>query len=105
MQGVEVELPEAPSEPMDPSDDEPVIVSIKADGTLYIDLAGDAEQARPIEEIKSLVSKVLAQKPETPVLVWGDTAVAYGEVVELMSNLQNAGAKSVGLVTEPPSDL
>jgi biopolymer transport protein TolR len=34
-------------------------------------------------------------------LVWGDTAVDYGSVVDLMSQLQIAGAPSVGLVTEP----
>jgi biopolymer transport protein TolR len=35
--------------------------------------------------------------------VWGDAAVPYGEVVALMSELQEAGALSVGLVTEAPA--
>jgi biopolymer transport protein TolR len=34
-------------------------------------------------------------------LVWGDAKVDYGSVVDLMSQLQLAGAPSVGLVTEP----
>jgi biopolymer transport protein TolR len=34
--------------------------------------------------------------------VWGDQAVPYGEVVTLMVALQEAGAPSVGLVTENP---
>lgn len=105
MQGVEVELPQAPSEPIDGDQDEPLIVSIKADGSLYIDLGGDANKARPLPEIQSLVSRVLAQKPQTPVMVWGDRAVPYGEVVGLMTSLQKAGAGTVGLVTEPPRDL
>jgi biopolymer transport protein TolR len=105
MQGVEVELPQAPSEPIENDQDEPVIVSIKEDSTLYIDLGGDPNQARPLEEIQDIVSRVLAEKPNTPVMVWGDTAVPYGQVVALMTALQNAGAGSVGLVTEPPRDL
>lgn len=105
MQGVEVQLPEAASEPIENDQDEPLIVSIKSDGTLFIDVGGDAETARPLSEIQGVVSKVLAQKPNTPVMVWGDTAVAYGEVVSLMTALQNAGAETVGLVTEPPRDL
>ena len=105
MQGVEVELPQAPSTPIDSDQDEPLIVSIKADGTFYIDLGGDANSPRPLAEIEKLVSKVLSQKPETPVMVWGDQAVPYGEVVGLMTALQNAGAGTVGLVTEPPRDL
>jgi biopolymer transport protein TolR len=48
------------------------------------------------------VRKVMKQKPETKVLVWGDQAVRYGEVVSLMAALQSAGAPSVGLVTENP---
>lgn len=102
MQGVQVELPQAPSEPIDSDDTEPVIVSVKKDGTYYINIGGDQEQQRPIEEIKDSVSKILRQKPETPVLVWGDQEVGYGIVVHLMTELQSAGAPSVGLVTEPP---
>lgn len=102
MQGVEVELPQAPSEAMEDDDTEPLIVSVKKDGSYYINLGGDQEQQRPLSEIKSTVSKVLSQKPETPVLVWGDQEVGYGVVVQLMSELQSAGAPSVGLVTEPP---
>lgn len=105
MQGVDVELPQAPSEPIENDQDEPVIVSIKADTTLYIDLGGEPNQAREIGEIQDIVRRVLAEKPDTPVMVWGDTAVPYGQVVGLMTALQNAGAQSVGLVTEPPRDL
>ncbi len=104
MQGVEVELPQAPSELMPENEDEPIVVSIKADGTFYIDLAGDAETARPLEQIVDIVSKVLAEKPATPVMVWGDKNVPYGSVVGLMSQLQGVGATSIGLVTEPPRD-
>ena len=101
-QGVKVELPQAASEPIDNKDEEPVTVSVKKDGSYYITLGGDAEQARPLAEIKDMVSKVLRQSPKTLVLVQGDHSVDYGVVVSLMSELQSAGAPSVGLVTEPP---
>ncbi|WNO08112.1 protein TolR [Teredinibacter sp. KSP-S5-2] len=102
MQGVKVDLPQAPSSPLDNKDEEPLIVSVKTDGTLYINLGGKQEQSKPIGEIQETVSKVLRQKPETPVLVWGDHKVDYGIVVNLMTALQQAGASSVGLVTDPP---
>lgn len=102
MQGVEVELPQAPSQPMEESDEQPILVSIKADGTLYIDLLDNPEEPRDIEEITEVISKVLAEKPDTSILVWGDRNVSYGEVVSLMTRLQNAGTERVGLVTEPP---
>jgi len=102
MQGVEVELPEAPSEPMQNQEDEPLIVSIKADGSYYINLGGEPDKAQTVDVIKDKVSKILNRKPQTPVLVWGDRRVEYGLVVSLMSELQDAGAKTVGLVTENP---
>lgn len=103
MQGVKVELPQAPSAPIDNKEDEPIIVSVKQDGSYYINLGGDQEVPQPLGKITETVSKVLRQKPETPILVWGDTQVAYGIVVSLMTELQQAGAPSVGLVTDPPS--
>ena len=100
MQGVKVELPAANSAPLDKQKQDPLIISIKSDGTYWIDENG-TNIANSLSFIKDRVAKVLRQKPNTPVLVWGDTAVDYGSVVDLMSQLQIAGAPSVGLVTEP----
>ncbi len=102
MQGVQVELPHAKAKPVPPEDDKPLIVSIKADGTYYVEL-GTKEQAQAatnLTDIADRVGKVLRAKPETKVFVWGDRKVPYGDVVELMAALQNAGAESVGLVTD-----
>ncbi len=101
-QGVKVELPQTISAPIDEQDKEPLVVSIKADGSYYIKLGKDEESPKPLSEIKEQVAKVLKLQPKTPVLVWGDTKVPYGNVVALMALLQQAGAESVGLVTEPP---
>ena len=100
MQGVKVELPAANSAPLDKQKQDPLIISIKSDGTYWIDENG-TNIANSLSFIKDRVAKILRQKPNTPVLVWGDTAVDYGSVVDLMSQLQIAGAPSVGLVTEP----
>ena len=100
MQGVKVDLPVANSAPMDKQKQEPLIISIKSDGTYWIDENG-TNISNSLSFIKDRVAKVLRQKPNTPVLVWGDAQVDYGSVVDLMSQLQIAGAPSVGLVTEP----
>jgi biopolymer transport protein TolR len=102
MQGVKVELPQAPAQPVGKQDEEPLIVSVKADGSFYLNLGKDQKAARPLAEIQKTVAKIMRRKPETPVLVWGDRNVPYGEVVTLMTALQGAGAPSVGLVTETP---
>jgi len=102
MQGVQVELPHAKAKPVPPKDDEALIVSVKADGSYYINLGDKDKQgvATTLEDIAERVGKVLNAKPETPVFVWGDRRVPYGDVVTVMAALQNAGAPSVGLVTD-----
>ena len=49
------------------------------------------------------MAAVLRRTPDKPVLVWGDQKVAYGDVVVVMTALQEAGAPTVGLVTESPA--
>jgi len=102
MQGVKVELPQAATEPVENQDSEPLIVSVKPGGELFLNLGANEKQALSLATIKQRVSVVLRRNPKKPVLVWGDRAVPYGEVVTLMAALQEAGAPSVGLVTENP---
>jgi len=101
MQGVKVDLPEANADPVENQDSEPLIVSVDASGKLYLNL-GQEKQVLSLATIRDRVSAVIRRSPKKPVLVWGDRAVPYGEVVAVMVALQEAGAPSVGLVTENP---
>lgn len=101
-QGVKIELPQAPSEVIPSSEREPVIVTVDADGSVYLDFGEDA--GSPIDET-ALVTRVgglLKYRPDTQFLVKGDRDVPYGRVVSIMALLQGAGVDTVGLVTEPP---
>ncbi|MCP5157597.1 MAG: protein TolR [Ectothiorhodospiraceae bacterium] len=103
-QGVKVDLPQSPAEPIDPTETEPLVVSVDAEGRYYVNF-GD-QQESPVEPpvLAARVSAVLRTRPGVPVLVRGDRAVPYGQVVAVMSLLQRAGVPSVGLMTEnPPS--
>ena len=102
MQGVKVDLPQAAAVPIGNQDEEPLIVSVKADGSYYINLGKEQEISQSLAVVQDKVSKIIRRKPQTTVLVWGDKAVPYGYVVELMTALQSAGAPAVGLVTENP---
>jgi len=101
-QGIKVDLPEAVSGPLEVTDDEPMlVVSVKADGSYYINL-GEAEEAVSLGEIGMKAGKVIAANPGIKVFVEGDKNLAYGTIIDLMNTLQAAGAKSVGLITQPP---
>ncbi len=102
MQGVKVDLPKTDASPVDQQDAEPLIVSVDAQGQLFLNLGVDEKQALSLPTVKQRVAVVLRRTPDKPVLVWGDQSVPYGTVVTVMSALQDAGAPAVGLVTESP---
>lgn len=99
-QGVQVELPQATSEPIPPDQGEPLELSVDAQGNYYLNVGGDPKTPVDAETIVQRTAAVLRRKPTTPVLVRGDRNVDYGTVVRAMTLLQQAGAPSVGLITE-----
>ena len=104
-QGIQLDLPKEPSEPLERSEQDPLIVSIQRDGSMYLNVGGDEEEAESISqlELQDRAMKVLRARPDVPVFVRGDTELPYGTIVNVMTILQQAGAESVGLLTEPPS--
>ena len=104
-QGVSVDLPRAQAEPLPQDDDqEPLIVSVDANGAYYLEVGDERGRPQPLREITQQLGNILAERPNANVYVRGDEHVRYGEVMQLMSALQVAGASRVGLITEPPGD-
>ena len=100
-QGINVDLPDSNSEPIDTTKDEPVIISVTADGSYYIDVGSDSRKSASLETVQGHALRIHKQKPATLFLVEGDGQVAYSKVVQLMGALQEAGITQLGLVTEP----
>jgi biopolymer transport protein TolR len=101
-QGVKVELPKAGAEPIESEPDhEPLVISVDVEGNLYISVGDDEDKPVSGKEIIARTSAVLDRRPQTPVLVKADRSVPYGNVVGAMVLLQQAGAESVGFVTDP----
>ena len=101
-QGIEVELPQANAEPIEtPQDHDPLVLSVDAEGNLYINAGDNEDQPQSGEEIVRRIGIVLGEKPETPMFVKADRAVPYGNVVGAMVLLQQAGAENIGFVTDP----
>ena len=104
-QGIQVDLPQAAAEPLDPElmqDNEPLVLSINRDGELFLNIGGDPETPVDEQTVLTRTAAVLRRNSQTPVLVKADEAVAYGRVVAAMVILQQAGAEKVGFITNPP---
>lgn len=105
-QGVDVELPKAVAKPIT-QQKEPIIVSIDAKGQYFLNISSHPEQAVDADFLKEKVGGVLLQAKQQgetrSVLVKGDKRVDYDKVVQAMVLLQQAGAETVGLITQNPS--
>ena len=101
-QGIEVELPKANSEPIqDVPNHRPLVLSVDAEGNLYIDVGDNENEPASGKEVVAKVGAILRNRPETPILVKADRTVPYGNVVGAMVLLQQGGAKNIGFVTDP----
>lgn len=98
-QGVDVDLPQASSKPID-NDTTPLIVSVDRDGQYFLSRDGQ-DTLVALDSLGDEVRQVLAEHPNTPVMVRGDKNVSYGQVISLMGSLQTAGVPNVGLVSQP----
>lgn len=102
--GVKVDLPQANGTPMQ-AEDRPAIVTLEADGTIKLEDKNHQNDVLTLDELKSVLTasqnEADEQKKQMSVLINGSESRPYGEVMKLMSALQDAGLTQVGLLTEP----
>lgn len=100
-QGVDVNLPKVESKPMPAAEREKkLILTIDAKGNVYID-----KEPIPFSGLKLKVREEIAARggdfENEYVFLRADSAVPYGNVIDVMAEVQKAGVVKVGLVTEP----
>jgi len=96
--GVTVDLPKSKSAPL-PGHDTPVNVSIKADGSIYVQ-----NTPVPLTELAAKLEAILGEKKETRIFVRGDKSIDYGQVMQVMGAINGAGFLKVALITDNPPD-
>lgn len=100
-QGVNVNLPKTDSRPMPALDREgKVVVTLNSDGVIFIEKEEYSLSDLRIE-IRRLMSEKGKDVREEDVFLRADRSVPYGTVVEVMSEIRNAGVTKLGLITEP----
>ena len=105
-QGVEVNLPKKPSDPLSNDQDDPYIVSMRKDGAIFVNIGmanmDDTATRVTIFSLEDQASKIISARPDVPVYLRADAELDYGAVMSVMTVLQQAGAENVGLITDPP---
>lgn len=91
--GVKVDLPKA--ENRSPQPQEAILIVIDGQKQVFV----NQKKINP-ENLGDIVTQIRRTSPELPVLVEGDAQVPYGDVIEVMDAVRNAGVENVGLVLE-----
>lgn len=104
-QGVNIKLPRAAAQPINSKNQTPIIISVDKFGRYYLNIANQPDKPMAPQALATRIAAELQldqqQGSPRPVLVKGDQDVNYGKVVQAMVLLQRAGAKHVGLITQP----
>jgi len=100
-QGVEVDLPTAPANPLDAESPEPIVITVDKRGMMFLNIALKPDNEISEEALIKQVKAALSREPKRPVMVRGDANGPYQNVVATLVLLQQANVESVGLVTEP----
>ncbi|ATO19918.1 protein TolR [Acinetobacter sp. LoGeW2-3] len=103
--GVKVDLPQANNNPIQLDDANPPIVSLMEDGSLKLNDKNHNDEILTLNELKTLLTnaqnEAQSNNKQFSVLINGSQSRPYGEVMQLMSALQDAGLTQVGLLTAP----
>ena len=95
--GVSVDLPKTTAKPLN-SDSEPVTVSIKADGTIFLQ-----DQGVDLGDLVAKLQSIAQNDPDRRIFVRGDKDLVYGRIMEVMGTITQGGFTKVALLAEQPA--
>ncbi|PVH29042.1 protein TolR [Pararhodobacter oceanensis] len=93
--GVPVELPESAAGALAAEQEEPLAITLTADGQLLLQTTEIAAN-----ELLPRLQAIAAERQDTRIFLRADGAIPYARVAELMGALNAGGFRNIGLVTE-----
>lgn len=98
--GVEVNLPKSATSNLSVPKTTPLLVTVTQDAKVYI---SETEIAR--DELTAKLLAIASEGYQERIFLQGDTDAAYGEVLAVMTEMQNAGFTNFALVTDPKARI
>ncbi|HBU06297.1 MAG TPA: protein TolR [Nitrospiraceae bacterium] len=95
-QGIDVNLPQAKGKDLPP--EERITLIVKRGGVIFMN-----DKPMPMSEIKQKLTAVSKLNPN--VFLKADKDVPYGFVVQVMSDIKEAGIEKLGMITEPKINI
>ena len=94
--GVPVKLPETAANALPTEQEEPLTITMAADGRILIQGTETAPDA-----LIAKLSAIAAERTGDKVFLRADGAIPYAQVMEVMGALNAGGFNNIGLVTDP----
>ncbi len=104
IQGIDVDLPEVNSQPIEKANLENVTISINSKGEYFIDLDSLKDEIFKINELREEITKILKNNSSIEIYIRADKNVIFAEVAKLMSLLQDLKPSAINFITEPIDD-
>ncbi len=98
-QAVELARTKNPIDMKEADRDDAVLVTVTRDGKLYL-----GQEKISVDALATKVNDLLASRLEKKVFVKSDLRAKYGDVVQVVDTIRNAGVDQVGLLTERLDD-
>jgi biopolymer transport protein TolR len=95
IEGVEVALPQATSQPL-ATEQEQLIVSLNQNGDIFLN-----DYQVQLTELREKLDLIIKGQADREVYLRADKEIPYGVVVRVMSEIKDAGVERLGMVTEP----
>lgn len=92
---ITVNLPKTDATEQVQQPDKPVVVSIDAEGLVYLD-----KEEVPIEFVEGELISLKATNPEVKLSLNADEAVSYGVVAKIMVIIERAGIEKLSVITQ-----
>ena len=96
--GIDVNLPRVKSKTIDVNE-EKLVLTINKDREIFINRTKILK-----EDLKVKLENIFAARLDKEIFLRADKTVAYGFVVEVMSEIRKAGVDKLGMVTETPEE-
>jgi len=93
--GVPVELPKTAAAPLPGEQEEPLTVTLTAEGLVMIQTSAVA-RAQLVVKLRAIA----AEREDNKVFLRADGAIPYAQVIKVMGALNAGGFNNIGLVTE-----
>jgi biopolymer transport protein TolR len=93
--GVPIELPETAANALPSEQEEPLAITMTADGRLMIQ-----NTETPEDQLITRLTAIAAERTSDKIFLRADGAIPYAKVAEIMGALNAGGFNNIGLVTD-----